>query len=72
MRVFIIFHDCGHDSFFSSRKANDMLGFITGLLCFTPYYYWRWEHAMHHAASGDLDGAAPPRVRNESVLHCCF
>src|SRR6476619_1250802 len=25
IRMFIIFHDCGHGSFFPSRKANDLL-----------------------------------------------
>jgi omega-6 fatty acid desaturase (delta-12 desaturase) len=55
VRVFIIFHDCGHGSFFKSRLANDILGCFTGLLCFTPYYQWRWEHAVHHSTSGDLD-----------------
>src|SRR5437867_5332241 len=55
VRVFIIFHDCGHGSFFRSRTANDILGFITGVLTFAPYYHWRWEHALHHATSGDLD-----------------
>jgi omega-6 fatty acid desaturase (delta-12 desaturase) len=55
VRVFIIFHDCGHGSFFKSRKANDILGSITGVLSFTPYYHWRWEHALHHSSSGDLD-----------------
>ena len=55
VRVFIIFHDCGHGSFFPSARANDLLGFITGVLTFTPYYHWRWEHATHHATSGDLD-----------------
>src|SRR5579864_4384044 len=55
VRVFIIFHDCGHGSFFKSRRANDILGFITGVLSFTPYYHWRWEHALHHATAGDLD-----------------
>jgi omega-6 fatty acid desaturase (delta-12 desaturase) len=55
VRVFIIHHDCGHGSFFKSRKANDFWGFITGMLTFTPYYLWRWEHAIHHASSGDLD-----------------
>src|SRR5436190_20489716 len=55
VRIFIIFHDCGHGSFFKSRKANDVWGFITGVLTFTPYYLWRWEHAVHHASSGDLD-----------------
>lgn len=55
VRVFIIFHDCGHGSFFSSRRANTVLGFITGVLCFTPYHHWRWEHALHHSTAGDLD-----------------
>jgi omega-6 fatty acid desaturase (delta-12 desaturase) len=55
VRIFIIFHDCGHGSFFKSRAANDLLGIITGVLCFAPYYHWRWEHAVHHASAGDLD-----------------
>ncbi|MCC6672677.1 MAG: fatty acid desaturase [Planctomycetes bacterium] len=55
VRVFIIFHDCGHGSFYASRIANDVWGFLTGLLTFTPYYHWRGEHAIHHGATGDLD-----------------
>ena len=55
VRVFIIFHDCGHGSFFKSRKANDVVGFLAGVLTFTPYYHWRWEHSIHHASAGDLD-----------------
>jgi len=55
MRAFIIFHDCGHGSFFKSQKANDTLGIITGLLNFTPYYRWKHDHAIHHATASDLD-----------------
>lgn len=55
VRIFIIFHDCGHGSFFESRKSNDTMGFITGLLTLTPYFHWRWEHSIHHASSGHLD-----------------
>ena len=55
VRVFIIFHDCGHGSFFQSRSANDLVGFLAGILTFTPYYHWRWEHAIHHRNAGDLD-----------------
>jgi len=54
-RIFIIFHDCGHGSFFKSRRANDFLGFISGMLTFTPYHYWRHSHAIHHATAGNLD-----------------
>lgn len=55
VRVFIIFHDCGHGSFFKSPIANDVWGFVTGLLTFTPYYHWRWEHKIHHATAGNLE-----------------
>ena len=54
-RTFIIMHDCGHGSFFSSRRANDIVGVLTGFLTFMPYSKWRREHALHHASSGDLD-----------------
>jgi omega-6 fatty acid desaturase (delta-12 desaturase) len=55
VRIFIIFHDCGHGSFFKSAAANHILGAITGALTFTPFYHWRWEHAIHHSSAGDLD-----------------
>lgn len=55
VRIFIIFHDCGHGSFFASRFANDFWGCVCGLLTFTPYYQWRHEHAIHHATAGHLD-----------------
>jgi omega-6 fatty acid desaturase (delta-12 desaturase) len=55
IRIFIIFHDCGHGSFFKSPLANDIVGFVTGMLTFTPYFHWRWEHSIHHASAGSLD-----------------
>jgi acyl-lipid omega-6 desaturase (Delta-12 desaturase) len=55
VRTFIIFHDCTHESFFKSRRSNVFLGFITGVLTFTPYHHWRWEHSVHHSSAGDLD-----------------
>lgn len=55
VRVFIIMHDCGHGSFLKSKLANDIVGFVAGIVVFTPYYHWRWEHSLHHASSGDLD-----------------
>lgn len=55
IRIFIIFHDCGHGSFFVSQRANHILGAICGVLSWTPYFHWRHFHALHHASSGDLD-----------------
>src|ERR1700743_503833 len=55
VRAFIIFHDCGHGSFFKSSLANRIVGEVAGVLTFTPFYHWRWEHSIHHSSSGDLD-----------------
>jgi acyl-lipid omega-6 desaturase (Delta-12 desaturase) len=55
VRVFIIFHDCGHGSFFKSKAANHKVGFFLGVLTFTPSEDWWHEHAIHHATAGNLD-----------------
>jgi omega-6 fatty acid desaturase (delta-12 desaturase) len=55
VRTFIIMHDCGHGSFFKSRRANEIVGWITGVMTLTPFAQWRYDHALHHASSGDLD-----------------
>jgi omega-6 fatty acid desaturase (delta-12 desaturase) len=55
VRIFIFFHDCGHGSFFASRKANTIVGYLCGVLTFTPYEEWRHSHAKHHATAADLD-----------------
>jgi len=55
MRLFMIQHDCGHGSYFKSRRARDVVGFFIGVLTLTPYEYWRKTHAYHHAHAGDLD-----------------
>ena len=55
LRIFIIFHDCGHGSFFKSPKANAITGYLAGVLTVTPYHHWRWEHGLHHGTAGNLD-----------------
>ena len=55
VRLFIIQHDCGHNSFLSTKKLNDSLGRILGVLTFTPFDHWRRDHALHHAFSGNLE-----------------
>lgn len=55
IRIFILFHDCCHGSFFASQRANTLLGYVTGVLTFTPFEDWRLAHNRHHATAGDLD-----------------
>ena len=55
VRIFIFMHDCGHGSFLRSQRANSIIGWIAGLLTFTPFQHWSWEHAIHHRTSGNLN-----------------
>lgn len=55
VRVFIIFHDCTHHSFFKSRRTNRVVGTAMGVLTLFPFDRWGNEHAIHHATSGNLD-----------------
>ncbi|MDR5905345.1 fatty acid desaturase [Franzmannia qiaohouensis] len=67
VRLFMIQHDCGHGSFFPSRRANDWLGRALGVLTLTPYDLWRHTHALHHAHSGNLDRADEGSIDTLSV-----
>ncbi|MDR4886169.1 fatty acid desaturase [Bacillus sp. HNG] len=55
VRMFIIFHDCCHHSFFKNRKANKIIGTIFGILTLFPYSKWGHDHSVHHATSSNLD-----------------
>ncbi|MGR9086088.1 MAG: fatty acid desaturase [Gammaproteobacteria bacterium] len=55
VRIFILFHDCSHGAFFPSRRANRILGYVAGILTFTPFEDWQRTHVIHHAAAGNLD-----------------
>jgi omega-6 fatty acid desaturase (delta-12 desaturase) len=55
VRLFIVFHDCTHGSYFKNQGANATLGWIIGIVMFTAYRDWRRSHGIHHATNGNLD-----------------
>lgn len=57
-RIFIIQHDCGHQSFFEKKNQNNTIGFICSFLTFIPYEYWARSHNHHHAHQGQLETRA--------------
>jgi acyl-lipid omega-6 desaturase (Delta-12 desaturase) len=63
VRIFILFHDCAHGSFFTSRRANTILGYVSGIVTFTPFEDWRYAHNLHHATAGDLDRRGVGAIR---------
>lgn len=67
VRLFIIQHDCGHGSYFSSRHANQWVGAGLGLITLFPFGYWKKTHAVHHGTSGNLDRREFGDVRTLTV-----
>jgi omega-6 fatty acid desaturase (delta-12 desaturase) len=55
LRTYIVFHDCAHNSFLPSRRGNTWLGTFVGLIVYSPFQAWRFDHSVHHATAGDLD-----------------
>lgn len=67
VRIFIIFHDCGHGSFFNSPWLNRLVGIPAGLLVFTPYHKWHHDHLIHHQTVGNLDKRGTGDVKTLTV-----
>ena len=55
VRIFIIQHDCGHQSFFGHRKWNNRIGLICSFFSAIPYKYWAKVHSHHHGHTGQLE-----------------
>lgn len=55
VRLFLIQHDCGHQAFVPSERANAWIGRSIGVLTLTAFHHWKRAHAIHHATSGNLD-----------------
>jgi len=69
VRIFIIQHDCGHQSFSSSKKANNIIGNICSCFSSIPYKYWSKIHNFHHGHNGQIEhweiGDVPTLTVNE-------
>ena len=55
IRLYMLQHDCGHGSFFTSRKLNDTAGRVMAPFTFAPYNATKFNHNQHHAYIGDLE-----------------
>lgn len=53
--LFVIGHDCGHQSFSSNRTLNDFVGHLTHSSILVPYHPWRISHRTHHANHGHVE-----------------
>ncbi len=55
VRIFIIQHDCGHQSFFQSKRWNNFTGTVCSIFSGLPYRYWAKVHSFHHGHNGQLE-----------------
>jgi omega-6 fatty acid desaturase (delta-12 desaturase) len=55
VRVFGLMHECGHGSLFRSRRLNQAVGFLLGVVSGMPQYVWAQHHNYHHAHNGNWD-----------------
>ena len=55
LRTYIVFHDCTHGSFMPTKRGNQTVGVLTGLLVYSNFHSWKHNHQIHHATAGDLD-----------------
>jgi omega-6 fatty acid desaturase (delta-12 desaturase) len=55
VRIFIIQHDCGHQSFLKSRKWNKLIGMVSSFFSTIPFAYWSRTHNAHHAHNGQME-----------------
>ena len=46
VRLYMLQHDCGHGSFFTRRKANDIAGTLLSPFTLTPYKAIRYNHNL--------------------------
>ena len=55
VRLFGIQHDCGHYSYFTSKRVNVVVGVLLGMFTHNAFFAMRYNHNRHHAFIGNLD-----------------
>jgi cytochrome c peroxidase len=59
MKSIVIFHDCGHYSYFPNKIINYIVGSILGIIVLTPFS-WNYDHVNHHLTNGNFENNGIP------------
>ncbi|KIV88011.1 hypothetical protein PV10_09188 [Exophiala mesophila] len=52
--LWVLAHECGHQSFSPSKVLNDTVGWICHSALLVPYFSWKISHGKHHKATGNM------------------
>jgi omega-6 fatty acid desaturase (delta-12 desaturase) len=65
--IWVLAHECGHQSFSTSKVLNDTVGWTLHSALLVPYFSWKISHGKHHKATGHLerDMVFVPKTRAE-------
>ncbi|KAH8815165.1 fatty acid desaturase-domain-containing protein [Xylogone sp. PMI_703] len=65
--IWVLAHECGHQSFSPSKVFNDTVGLICHSALLVPYFSWKISHGKHHKATGNMerDMVFVPKTRAE-------
>lgn len=68
--IWVIGHECGHGSLFTSQRFCDIIGFVCHSALWTPYFSWKITHHSHHRhhASMEKDEHWVPQTRSEALI----
>ena len=58
---FSLHHECVHYTVFRTRRLNDVVGQICGLIILLPHRFFRYEHCDHHTYT-QLTGDDPELI----------
>ena len=53
--LWVIAHECGHQSFSTSKTLNDTTGWVLHSALFVPYFSWKISHGKHHKSTGHME-----------------
>ena len=65
--LWVMAHECGHQSFSTSKVLNDTVGWFAHSSLLVPYFSWKISHGKHHKATGHMerDMVFVPKTREE-------
>ncbi|KAK0126440.1 hypothetical protein ONS95_008039 [Cadophora gregata] len=65
--LWVLAHECGHQSFSTSKVLNDTTGWICHSALLVPYFSWKISHGKHHKATGNMerDMVFVPKTRDD-------